>query len=70
MRNKERGIRNGGLRAGSSDEAAAPSMPWPIYGKVDQARSTGLEPATQGLEIPCSMQLSYERFSPVFYPVG
>ncbi len=25
------------------------------------ARSTGLEPVTQGLEIPCSIQLSYER---------
>ena len=33
------------------------------------ARSTGLEPVTQGLEIPCSIQLSYERFSPVFSPV-
>jgi hypothetical protein len=26
-------------------------------------RSTGLEPVTQGLEIPCSIQLSYERKS-------
>jgi hypothetical protein len=26
-----------------------------------RARSTGLEPVTQGLEIPCSIQLSYER---------
>jgi hypothetical protein len=34
-------------------------------GEVGQARSTGLEPVTQGLEIPCSIQLSYERFSPV-----
>jgi hypothetical protein len=25
------------------------------------ARSAGLEPTTQGLEIPCSIQLSYER---------
>jgi hypothetical protein len=24
-------------------------------------RSAGLEPTTQGLEIPCSIQLSYER---------
>src|SRR5260221_11744273 len=34
------------------------------------ARSTGPEPVTQGLEIPCSIQLRYERFSPVFSPVG
>src|SRR5260221_14376535 len=34
------------------------------------ARSTVLEPVTQGLEIPCSFRLSYERFSPVFSPVG
>jgi hypothetical protein len=27
-------------------------------------RSTGLEPVTQGLEIPCSIQLSYERNAP------
>jgi hypothetical protein len=27
----------------------------------DNPRSTGLEPVTQGLEIPCSIQLSYER---------
>jgi hypothetical protein len=27
------------------------------------ARSAGLEPTTQGLEIPCSIQLSYERKS-------
>src|SRR4029077_17219085 len=34
------------------------------------ARSTGLEPVTQGLEIPCSIQLSYERFSTVSFTVG
>jgi hypothetical protein len=35
--------------------------------EVGQARSTGLEPVTQGLEIPCSIQLSYERFSTVSF---
>ena len=30
------------------------------------ARSAGLEPTTQGLEIPCSIQLSYERKSSGF----
>jgi hypothetical protein len=37
--------------------------PWQNIDEVAQARSTGLEPVTQGLEIPCSIQLSYERFS-------
>ena len=30
-------------------------------GLLHRTRSAGLEPATQGLEIPCSIQLSYER---------
>jgi hypothetical protein len=32
---------------------------WTPEGGV--VRSAGLEPTTQGLEIPCSIQLSYER---------
>lgn len=31
------------------------------FGRNRGTRSAGLEPTTQGLEIPCSIQLSYER---------
>ena len=46
-----------------------PFGPRSATGSPTQVRPAGLEPATLGLEIPCSIHLSYGRvsFGPIFY---
>ena len=65
-RNRYRRVRPAPLKPTGErigEQTASRHVRFDVSPSESGTRSTGLEPATQGLEIPCSIQLSYERLS-------